>query len=88
MAVTKKSTSAAVLDEIRRVAATELDIKAPVELDTELVSGLQLDSFASLVLAVALEDRFRVKLGEPVEGLATVGDLVRWVVRRIESPPC
>lgn len=77
---------AEVLSEIRRIAAAELAVASPVDLRDHLVRDLKLDSVGALTLAVALEDRFRVKLSDrDAGGVATVGDLVRLVARRIEE---
>jgi acyl carrier protein len=79
---------AAVLEEIRRIARAELNVAAPVALDTELERGLELDSMTQLVLAVGLEDRFRIKLDESAAELRTVSDLVAMVVARMEARSC
>ena len=75
---------AEVLAEVRRVLAEELEVARPVELDDELRGDLLVDSMGAIVLAVALEDRFRVKL--PDDGAAavvTVRDLVALVRRAV-----
>jgi len=71
-----------ILAEIRRVLAVELEVAAPVELHQELARDLRVDSMGALVLAVALEDRFRVKLAEEDAAAVTVKDLVDLVERR------
>ncbi|HUK12703.1 MAG TPA: acyl carrier protein [Thermoanaerobaculaceae bacterium] len=76
---------AEVLAEVRRVLAEELEVARPVEPDDELRGDLLVDSMGAIVLAVALEDRFRVKL--PDDGAAavvTVRDLVA-LVRRAKT---
>lgn len=73
-----------VLDEIRALARRELDFKGPIELASSLQHDLQLDSMAMIVVAVGLENRFRVRLQEDGAGtIATVGDLVKLVCRRM-----
>lgn len=73
-----------VLETLRRVAARELDHRRPVEPATSLRDDLRLDSLGMIVVAVALEDRFRVKLREEDGGeLATVADLCDLVARRV-----
>lgn len=74
-----------VLSEIRRVARDELAMEAPIELDHGLVSDLALDSMSVTVLAVALEDRFRIVLREEDAAAVTVRDLASLVVRRVEE---
>ncbi len=81
---------AEVLAEIRRILATDLEITRPVELDDELLKDLQLDSMGAIVLAVGLEDRFRVRLSAADAGAtATVRDLVAVVAHRaaMENAP-
>jgi len=54
-----------------------------VEPHHELVRDLRVDSMGAIVLAVALEDRFRVKLSdEEAAAVVTVGDLADLVERR------
>jgi acyl carrier protein len=73
-----------VLEQIRRIVATELGVRAVVTPETSLVGGLKLDSLSAITLAVALEDRYRIQLGEQDAGeLSTVRDLVALVRRRI-----
>jgi acyl carrier protein len=71
-----------VLAEIRRVLSTDLEVGVPVEPHHELVKDLRVDSMGAIVLAVALEDRFRVKLAdEDAAAVVTVRDLVDLVER-------
>ena len=73
------------LDAFRR----ELEYPGEVSLTQRLKEDLKLDSMAMIVVAVGLENAFRVKLQEEDAGaIATVGDLIALVVRRIgEAPP-
>ena len=73
----------AVLSEVRRIMAQELDVTRPVALDDELAAFPELDSIGLITLAVGLEDRFRVKLtGADAGPLVTVRDLARLIARR------
>jgi len=75
-----------VLSEIRRIFATDLERAEPVELTHELLRELHVDSMAAIVLAVGLEDRFRVKLTEDdTVGVVTVADLVKRVCSRVRE---
>jgi acyl carrier protein len=75
----------AVFAEIHRIAASEID-RPSLSIDDRLVEDLQLDSLEMTVLAVGLEDHFRVKLSEhDAVGLITVGDLARLVATRIRE---
>jgi len=77
------STQAEVLSEIRRIAAAELELERTIEPSDDLIRDLQLDSLGLTVLAVGLEDRFRVKLTEDDSGrVTTVGDLAALVANR------
>jgi len=79
---------AAILAEIGRLLRDELEVEGPVRLDHELARDLRIDSMGAIVLAVGLEDRFRVKLSEE-DGAAvvTVKDLVDLVERRSREAP-
>ncbi|MFY2563606.1 acyl carrier protein [Corallococcus terminator] len=75
-----------VVAEIRRIAADELEWKGVVEPQHDLVRDLQLDSLGLTVLAVGLENRFRIRLSEEdAQGVRTVADLAKLVVRRVAS---
>ena len=78
-----------VLVEIRRVVRDELGLGVVPQPEHDLLLDLQLDSVSLLTLAVALEDRFRVKLhDEDAARVRTVSDLVRLVEgRRDEARP-
>jgi acyl carrier protein len=72
-----------VLFEIRRILSQELDWREPVEPSQHLTRDLQLDSLGLTVLAVELENRFRIRLSmEDSVGVSTVGDLMRLVASR------
>ncbi|WP_375768179.1 acyl carrier protein [Archangium gephyra] len=78
-----------VLHEIRRIVSQELDWQGAVEPAHHLMRDLQLDSLGLTVLAVELENRFRIRLSmEDSVGVNTVGDLMRLVAARAagESP--
>lgn len=75
-----------VVGEIRRIALEELEWKGPVEPSHDLLKDLQLDSLGLTVMAVGLENRFRVKLSEEdAAGLHTVADLARLVATRVNA---
>ena len=75
-----------VLDAIRSIARAELELEQPVEPGDDLLADLGLDSLGLTILAVGLENRFRVKLSqEDAVGLRTVDDLAKLVVRRAEA---
>ena len=75
---------AEILAEIRRILATEVGREGPVEVSDDLARDLGVDSVGAIILAVGLEDRFRVKLADPDAGtVVTVGDLVDLVDRAL-----
>ncbi len=75
--------SAEVLAEIRRIASEELQLERAVEASDELIQDLQLDSLGLTILAVGLEDRFRIKLTEEDSArVCTVEDLAALVAVR------
>ncbi len=73
----------AVLHEIRRIVSQELEWRGEVEPSHHLLRDLQLDSMGLTVLAVELENRFRIRLSmEDSAEVSTVGDLMRLVAAR------
>lgn len=75
---------ARVLAEVRRIARVELEFTGDVLPAARLKEDLHLDSMAMIVVAVGLENVFRVKLREEDAGaILTVGSLVTLVVQRI-----
>jgi acyl carrier protein len=75
-----------VLSEIRRILADELEYPGPVEPHHDLAADLQVDSMGAAILAVALEDRFRVKLtGVEAGSIVSVEDLVGAVERAVRE---
>jgi acyl carrier protein len=77
-----------VLDEIRRIVTQELEWMGPVVPEQHLMRDLQLDSLGLTVLAVELENRFRIRLSvEDSVGVSTVGDLMRLVAARRTCAP-
>ena len=77
-------TAVEVIEEMKRIAQRELELAGAIVGDAHLVRDLGLDSLGMTVLAVGLEDRFRVRLNEgDAEGIVTVDDLARLVVRRL-----
>jgi acyl carrier protein len=77
-----------VLHEIRRIVSQELDWQGAVEPAHHLMRDLQLDSLGLTVLAVELENRFRIRLSmEDSVGVNTVGDLMRLVAARAAEEP-
>ncbi len=80
------ASEAEVLDTIRSIARSELELEQPVQPGDDLLADLGLDSLGLTILAVGLENRFRVRLSqEDAVGLRTVGDLTKLVVRRAEA---
>ena len=72
-----------VLAEIRRIAAEELEWVGAVEPSHHLIKDLQLDSLGLTVMAVGLENRFRIKLSEEdAQDIHTVDDLAKLVAAR------
>lgn len=77
-----------VVAEIRRILGEELEWKGAVEPAHDLLKDLQLDSLGVTVLAVGLENRFRVRLSEEdAASVFTVADLARLVSRRVAETP-
>jgi acyl carrier protein len=72
-----------VLAEIQRIVDQELGWQGRVEPSQHLLTDLQLDSLGMTVLAVELENHFRICLSpEDSVRVSTVGDLMRLVAER------
>jgi acyl carrier protein len=79
-------TEADVLAAIRAIAAAQLDLEREVEPGDDLIHDLDLDSLTLATLAVALEDRFAITLGEEDSArVRTVADLCRLVVGHVQA---
>lgn len=75
-----------VLDVIRRIFATELEFKGQVEPAHHLQRDLHVDSLNAVILAVGLEDHFRVRLAqEDTVGVTTVAELTARVALRVRG---
>ena len=83
---------AEVMAEIQRIARNELELEREVRPEDDLLGDLQLDSLSLTVLAVALEDKYRVKLDDPeTSSMRTVGQLAELIARRTSNgstQPC
>jgi acyl carrier protein len=78
----------AILERLRAVARDAVGVDAPLAPATDLVADLALDSVKQLELVVAVENEFAICLdGDDEAGLATVGDLVALIARRIAEDP-
>ena len=77
-------TDAQILDGIRDVLRTHLDVDQQIDMDTPLVETLTLDSLRMLTLVVELENHFHVHLEDEDEvGLTRVADVVAVLRRRL-----
>jgi acyl carrier protein len=73
-----------ILDGVRQVLSTHLEINGPVELDTDVQRDLCLSSIQRLTLIVELENHFRVCFAPGDEhGLSSLGDVVALIHRRL-----
>jgi acyl carrier protein len=75
-----------VLDAIGEILTRDMEFQRPVRSEDDLLRDLMLDSLGLTVLAVGLEDRFRVRLShELAPETRTAGDLARWVAAHLEE---
>jgi acyl carrier protein len=75
-----------VFQTIQQIFRQSLERESPVELRHDLLRELHVDSLSAIVLAVELENRFRVKLTEfDTAGVVTVNDLVGRVAMRVRE---
>jgi len=76
-----------VLREVEKVARDHVGFEGRLDPAMRLVEDLRLDSLRLLTLAVEVENRFRICLDEEdEETIATVGDLVDAVRRKLPQP--
>jgi acyl carrier protein len=72
-----------ILDEIQRILTVTLELPDKVAPGDQLADCAALDSLGKIILAVGLENRFRVKLSEEdAPRLETFGDVIDLVDRR------
>ena len=79
-----------ILTTLRNIAKAELELRPEqverIQMATPIVDGLQLDSLKQVILLTSVEERFQFELTledrQSLQGLANVGDLVRFVRRR------
>jgi acyl carrier protein len=84
--VAETASQVEVLDELKRIAERDLEVQVELSPALRLHEDLQLDSMQMIIVAVGLENRFKVKLGEEdAPALKTVGDLCALVVRRVKE---
>lgn len=69
-------TDAEILAAVLAAAREHLQWQGEVTPEMRLVEDLRLDSLKLLTLAVAIEDRFRIRLDDVESELETVGDLI------------
>ena len=75
-----------VLVVIRRVFSTELGFAGAVDPAHDLLRDLHVDSLNAVILAVGLEDHFRVSLSaEDTVGVTTVASLMTLVAERVRA---
>lgn len=75
-----------VLDVIRRIFSTELEYTGAVEPEHHLQRDLHVDSLNAVILAVGLEDHFRVRLTqEDTVGITTIGGLLVRVAELVQA---
>lgn len=71
---------------IEELLARELDVHVRLEPGTRLVEELALDSVGLTIVAVALENRFRIRLDETdAMEVRTAGELAALVQRRAQE---
>jgi acyl carrier protein len=76
-----------ILSVLREVIRDELDVRAEISRDTDLIDDLHLDSLALLTLTVALENRFEVCLEAGADGPPSrVSDVVAQLAQATRAP--
>jgi acyl carrier protein len=73
-----------VLATIQAIAKAELDREQPILMQHRLIADLGIDSLGSMILAVGLENHYRVRLNEQdAATLVTVADVIALVRKRV-----
>jgi len=72
-----------ILARLTEIAHASLGVTRSIARDDTLTGTLGLDSLSLISLAVEVEDRFCVVLGEEEQDLRTVGDLCDLIERRL-----
>ena len=70
------------LKEILQLIKPSLDLSSVNE-DTQLISGLGLDSLTILLLSLAIENKFKIKF-EGVLKFNTVGDVIDHIIQTMK----
>ena len=73
-------------DSVGQILKGPCGVKNPIRAESRLMEDLHLDSMGMLALAVGLENRYRVKLGEdPAQPPETVADVVELLAQRLKE---
>ena len=76
-------TESEVVEAVTAIVRDEIDAKATVLPESDLLRDLRLDSLSLMTLVVGLEDRFQIVLSEEDSaGIRTVGELAALVLRK------
>jgi len=77
-----------IADRVREIIADELGVGLElVQPDADLREQLGADSMDALSLTLAVEDAFQIEIpDDDATQLLTVGDVIRYVVRRTPAP--
>ncbi len=76
-------TESEVIEAVTAIVRDEIDAKAVVHSESDLLRDLRLDSLSLMTLVVGLEDRFQIVLSEEDSaGIRTVGELAALVLRK------
>lgn len=81
-------TDGEILGTLRRLARERLDLERELSEELRLVEDLGLDSLSQQVLAMEVENHFRICLDEEdEEEIRTVGDLVGTIRGKLAATP-
>ena len=75
-----------ILSGLEEIARQKLERAGELSEETRLVEDLRLDSMGLLILAIEVENRFRIRLDEQgVAGIETAGELADAIVEALAS---
>jgi acyl carrier protein len=77
-----------VFEEVRKIIADQLSVPGDTVTESSTLAGdLPADSLDRVEIVMELEEKLGVEIPEEdVEKLSTVGDLVRYLERKLEQP--
>ena len=75
-----------IIEKLKAILFDALEEEVEVDLDTNLITDLKLNSISLLYLALGIENEFGIKLQtEDMPNLSRVGDWVDYIERKVNA---